>query len=76
MSLALPSVLLQSERERQSAGPRTRIPLNCERGDLRVWVGHSDTKTLLRCYSHELEAVRGGRQIAQEIAQMDADFAG
>ncbi len=30
----------------------------------------------LRCYSHEFEAVRGGRQIAQEIAQMDAAFAG
>ena len=43
---------------------------------VRVWMGHSDTKTLLRCYSHEFEAVRGGRQIAQEIAQMDAAFAG
>ncbi len=43
---------------------------------VRVWMGHSDTKTLLRCYSHEFEAVRGGRQIAQEIAQIDAAFAG
>jgi hypothetical protein len=43
---------------------------------VRAWMCHSDTKTLLRCYSHEFEAVRGGRQIAQEIAQMDAAFAG
>ncbi len=43
---------------------------------VRVWMGHSDTKTLLRCYSYEFEAVRGRRQIAQEIAQMDAAFAG
>jgi hypothetical protein len=43
---------------------------------VRVWMGHSDTKTLLRCYSHEFEAVRGGRQIAREIAKMDAAFAG
>jgi hypothetical protein len=37
---------------------------------------HSDTKTLLRCYSHESEAVRGGREIAREIAQIDAAFGG
>lgn len=45
-------------------------------GGVRTARGHSDTKTLLRCYSHEFEAVRGGRQIAREIAQMDAAFAG
>jgi hypothetical protein len=39
-------------------------------------MGHSDTKTLLRCYSHVFEAVRAGRQIAREIAQMDAALAG
>jgi hypothetical protein len=39
-------------------------------------MGHSDTKTLLRYYSHEFEAVRGARQIAREIAQIDAAFGG
>jgi integrase len=43
---------------------------------VRGWMGHSDTKTLLRCHSHEFEAVRGGQRIAREIAQIDAAFAG
>jgi hypothetical protein len=43
---------------------------------VRAWMGHSDTKTLLRVYSHEFEGVRGGRHIAREIAQMDAAFSG
>jgi hypothetical protein len=43
---------------------------------VRAWMGHSDTKTRLRCYSHEFEAVRGDRQIAREIAQIDAAFGG
>jgi integrase len=43
---------------------------------VRAWMGHSDTKTLLRVYSHQFEAVRGGRQFAREIAQIDAAFGG
>jgi hypothetical protein len=48
-------------QEGHPSGPRAAHAVEGVRG-----------KTLLRCYWHEFEAARGGRQIAREIAQMDA----
>ena len=43
---------------------------------VRRWMGHADSKVLLERYSHEFESVRGGRQIEQDIAEMDAAYGG
>ena len=53
--------------------------IKATRGDaekVRRWMGHADSKVLLVGYAHEFESVRGGRQIEQDIAEMDAAFAG
>jgi integrase len=49
------------------------------KGDIekvRRWMGHADSKVLLERYSHEFEWVRGGRQIEQDVAEMDAAYGG
>jgi integrase len=43
---------------------------------VRRWMGHADSKVLLERYSHEFDSVRGGRQIEQDIAEMDDAFSG
>jgi len=56
--------------------PFSTLPAARTHDPVRAWMRHSDAKTLLRCYPHEFEAVRGGRQIEREIAQIDAAFGG
>ena len=43
---------------------------------VRRWMGHANSKVLLQRYSHEFESVRGGRRVEQDIADMDAAYAG
>jgi integrase len=38
--------------------------------------GHKDSRTLLRVYAHEFQAVRGGETSAQRVARMDEAFGG
>ena len=43
---------------------------------VRRWMGHADSKVLLERYAHEFDSVRGGRQVEQEIAEMDGAYGG